>query len=258
LPEHSVRQVAVGGQSICALTEAGQTQCWGTNTSGQLGDATTISRRQPAPIGAKLSLESITAGRAHFCGLDNDGRAYCWGDNRFGQVGDGSRQHRLEPVPVDTKLRFEAIFAGDAHTCGQGSGDTLHCWGRNHRGQLGDGSFEHRLTPTAVDTEISPSAVTLGHSHTCAFDATQGEVWCWGLDVGRPQVVLQVDALSSLESLSRRGGWRSRSDDYLLLVDGKSAGYVLPLSQGSNLLVSPTPIDLSTLPAFAAEKTDEN
>jgi alpha-tubulin suppressor-like RCC1 family protein len=41
-------QVTRGGYHICGLADDGKAYCWGLNSTGQLGDGTTVD--QPAPV----------------------------------------------------------------------------------------------------------------------------------------------------------------------------------------------------------------
>ena len=43
----NVAAIAAGAASACAITTAGATYCWGDNTNGQIGDATTTNRLTP-------------------------------------------------------------------------------------------------------------------------------------------------------------------------------------------------------------------
>jgi alpha-tubulin suppressor-like RCC1 family protein len=45
-----VAAVASGGSHVCALTTAGRLWCWGSNSSGQLGDGTTTDRHAPVAV----------------------------------------------------------------------------------------------------------------------------------------------------------------------------------------------------------------
>jgi alpha-tubulin suppressor-like RCC1 family protein len=49
LPQE-VMAITAGEAHTCALTTAGQVQCWGNNNAGQLGDGTTTSRPTPANV----------------------------------------------------------------------------------------------------------------------------------------------------------------------------------------------------------------
>jgi alpha-tubulin suppressor-like RCC1 family protein len=45
-----VKGVAAGDNHVCALTMGGQVLCWGSNTDGELGDATTTTRARPVRV----------------------------------------------------------------------------------------------------------------------------------------------------------------------------------------------------------------
>ena len=94
--------LSVGAAHACALTGDGQAYCWGENSSGQLGDSTTISRAQPAPVVTQLRFASISAGFEHTCGITTDGFLACWGRNVAGELG-------FETVSVQVTPRFIVI-----------------------------------------------------------------------------------------------------------------------------------------------------
>jgi alpha-tubulin suppressor-like RCC1 family protein len=94
-------RITAGSGFACGVTPFGDGYCWGLNTSGQLGDGTTIDRRSPVLVGGGLKFRSITAGGTHACGLTTSPeRIYCWGSNSRGQLGDGTTTARTLPVRV--------------------------------------------------------------------------------------------------------------------------------------------------------------
>jgi len=93
--------VSAGYEHTCALTQAGEAWCWGSDSNGQLGRGTIGgSSETPAPVSGGFTFVSISAGGAHTCGVIGDGSIYCWGANGSGQLGDGSLTDRTTPTRV--------------------------------------------------------------------------------------------------------------------------------------------------------------
>ncbi|MEM9889276.1 MAG: RCC1 repeat-containing protein [Actinomycetota bacterium] len=190
LPE--VGSVSAGGRHTCALTAAGEIQCWGENGSGQLGDGTTVDRPTPLFVqnsdGERLTgMQAVVAGSSHSCGLASDGGVLCWGNNSSGQLGDGTTT--LAPVPVVVEVDgaplvgVTQIVAGRFHTCALTAG-AVDCWGANFFGQLGDGGTTNTAVPvSSLDRDGTALAgvdeLSAGALHTCAVLAGD-EVACWG------------------------------------------------------------------------------
>jgi alpha-tubulin suppressor-like RCC1 family protein len=97
-----VSKIALGIQYSCALMTAGSVKCWGTNSSGQLGDGTQVDKLVPTVVTGLGSGVSALAGslQGHSCVLASAGTAMCWGRNAEGELGDGSVISRLSPVAV--------------------------------------------------------------------------------------------------------------------------------------------------------------
>lgn len=148
--------VSAGGMFACALTADGHAQCWGLNTSGQLGVDDRRQSTRPVPVGGTVRFVAITAGSAHVCGLAADSTAWCWGSDDSGQLGAGARSGRCRiagqegiapyvdeagrqaseptrcsplPLPVEGGLRYRSLEAGWVHTCGVTTDGTAVCWG---------------------------------------------------------------------------------------------------------------------------------
>lgn len=172
-------QISAGHDYTCAVTADNRAYCWGENTSGQLGDGTTVSRPQPVPVAGGRRFRHIRAGGAHTCAITPFDRAFCWGQNGYGQLGDGTTTQRLEPVRVVGGLLLPKITAGWQHTCAITSGNKAYCWGRNEEGQVGNGSLTSRSRPAAVVGGLSVKQVVAGSDHTCGV-TTLHKGYCWG------------------------------------------------------------------------------
>ncbi len=168
--------------SSCAVRNDGAVECWGSNSRGQLGDGTTISRNLPAEvIGLDDEVVQVDVGTGHTCALLENGGVQCWGNNSSGQLGIGSTENSLEPVDViGLPGEVDMIGSGYKHTCALLKNGDVYCWGRNLDGQLGDGTTDGSNSPRKV-VGISGNVVNLivGADHNCIlFD--DGNLQCWG------------------------------------------------------------------------------
>jgi alpha-tubulin suppressor-like RCC1 family protein len=94
-------ELAAGRDYTCALTRLRKVQCWGGNTSGQLGDGTVITRRLPIVVDTRGNdILGITAGWAHTCAAMSKGGVLCWGSNKYGELGNGTNSDSSVPVEV--------------------------------------------------------------------------------------------------------------------------------------------------------------
>ena len=96
-------KVAVSDDMACALRSDGAVWCWGDNRSGRLGDGTTTSRTEPAPVvGLRAAMDvAVSPGSPevapHVCALHRDESVSCWGGNNLGQLADGTLRDGLTP-----------------------------------------------------------------------------------------------------------------------------------------------------------------
>lgn len=167
--------VSAGGESTCAITTGGKLKCWGSNSVGQLGDGTTLSKNSPVSVDDANNYNKVSVGANNSCGITATGLLKCWGSNDNGRLGIGvaSGGDSLVPVAVDASETYSEILVGYSSSCGLTTQGILKCWGAKFA------IYGYNYSPTAVDSSVAYKSVSVGSSHICAI--TTGNVLkCWG------------------------------------------------------------------------------
>ena len=156
----TVLQVDAGGTHTCVLASDNQAYCWGSNTSGKLGNNSTTTALLPVAVTrtgvlSGKTIRQISAANQHTCAIASDNLAYCWGNNGTGRLGNNSTTSSSVPVAVNTSgvlsgktIRY--IATGNQHSCAIASDNLAYCWGYNGSGRLGNNSTTDSYVPVAV------------------------------------------------------------------------------------------------------------
>jgi len=98
-PLGGIIAISSGLDSNCAITATGTAECWGTNTSGQLGNGNNTNSPTPITVATLAGgVAAIASGDQHTCAATSDGTARCWGANGSGQLANGTTQSSSAPV----------------------------------------------------------------------------------------------------------------------------------------------------------------
>ena len=166
----SYTQIGAGADFSVAQKSDGTLWGWGLNTSGQLGDNTTVNKSTPVQLLTGLSFTSIGTfggGLNQWAAvLRNNNTIYTWGFNTSGQIADSTSVTKSSPTqlgsvglmgsmsyPVQITVgtgSWSQVAAGSSFSLAIRSDNTLWAWGLNNNSQLGINDAVSRSSPTQV------------------------------------------------------------------------------------------------------------
>ena len=155
---------------------------WGYGNSGQLGNATIISRSTPVTTFAGgSSWKQVSGGNVHTAAIKTDGTLWTWGAGGVGRLGTNDVTNRSTPVTTFAGgTNWKQVASGNAHTAAIKTDGTLWTWGWNSNGQLGTNDVTNRSTPvTTFAGGTNWKQVSGGSIYTAAIK-TDGTLWTWG------------------------------------------------------------------------------
>lgn len=153
---------------------------WGSNSCGQIGDATIIFRSSPTQI-AGTTWMRVTAGDCHFAAIKNDGTLWTWGNNDNGQLGNnqqGVNFCRSSPIQVPGSTWIN-LSTGRDHTTAIANVNEAYSWGLNSVGQLGVHDTNPRSSPTLIPGTRCWMKVCAGANHV-VMKSSNNCIWSFG------------------------------------------------------------------------------
>jgi alpha-tubulin suppressor-like RCC1 family protein len=171
-------RVAVGGNHTCIVKVDQNVDCWGDNSSGQVGGSGTDPVTTAQRVDGLSGVSDIAAGNAFTCALKGHD-VYCWGANDSGQLGAAvSASMSGSPVKVSGLSNITSIALGANHACAIDESGNVWCWGSNEHGQLGVSSPTTLPKPMKVSLTEPIVEIAAGWEHTCAV--SEQRTYCWG------------------------------------------------------------------------------
>jgi alpha-tubulin suppressor-like RCC1 family protein len=180
------KQVSAGDRHTAAIKTDGTLWTWGTNYSGQLGNAQVTNRSTPVTTFAGgTNWRQVSCGYRATSAIKTDGTLWTWGSNARLILGNNSTSSASTPVTTfagGTNWRQVSFgrmsFSPAAAIKTDG---TLWTWGYGNSGQLGNSQITNRSTPvtTFAGGTNWKQVSSGGDGHTAAIK-TDGTLWTWG------------------------------------------------------------------------------
>jgi alpha-tubulin suppressor-like RCC1 family protein len=198
-------QISTNSSFSCAIAgsgeSAGRVYCWGTGSSGQIGNGGNSSASVPTSVtmpSGVTSFSQVSTNSSFSCAIassgESAGRVYCWGNGSNGRIGNGGSSNALVPTSVtmpsgvtafnqiSTNTNFSCAIASSGESAGR-----VYCWGSGGNGKIGNGGGSNALVPTSVTMPSGVTAfnqISTNTAFSCAIASSgesAGRVYCWGL-----------------------------------------------------------------------------
>jgi alpha-tubulin suppressor-like RCC1 family protein len=183
-------QLAAGSLHACARMSDGTVWCWGSGSSGQLGNGTTEEQLTPKPVADLSGVTELWAEHNGTCAQAAGGIVSCWGANVSKMLQNSDDAAVLRPKPLDMQ-NLKGVTLGDGSSCVLTDGGDLLCKGANKYANLGNVTDE-TAPIVGVDSNVyvAPAyakqvagllnVISAPTTHYAVRD--DGRVLCWGLD----------------------------------------------------------------------------
>jgi alpha-tubulin suppressor-like RCC1 family protein len=154
----------------CARTLDERGLCWGRNVYGQLGDGSSITREQAAPVAQLSGVIDMSVAEDFSCALTRDDRIACWGFDR----GEALAREDVHMHTVEG-LRASSIAAAGHMTCAVDEAKQLRCWGSESIESIGIAGV---ATPSLVDISGGGEVLAFTSGWESCFLLTNGTLQC--------------------------------------------------------------------------------
>ena len=179
----NVKSVSAGSYHAAAVTKTGDLYTWGSNSGGQLGDGTGVSKYSPTKIISISNVQNVSASYTHTMAVTSSGDVYSSGANGNGQVGNGTNTKQLTLTKISLPEKIQQISASGgsfgAHSAGVSNAGKIYIWGSNGSGQIGDGATAKKATPTIVEELPNHKKIQAARGSTLLL-SDLGDVYVWG------------------------------------------------------------------------------
>ena len=185
------KAIAPNSYHTLALKTDGTLWAWGLNTSGQVGNGSSLEQHVPVQIGTATDWKSIASADTSSIAIKNDGSLWAWGSNG-GCLGNGDLSINSVSVPTivsswqaGTDYDWKSVCSGPSanYFLAIKNNGKLYSFGGLSSG--GYGGLGHGLTDTVssypgqIGTDTNWQSVSVGSNSSFGIK-TDGTLWAWG------------------------------------------------------------------------------
>jgi uncharacterized delta-60 repeat protein len=186
----------------------GSVWVWGLNSSGQLGDGTTINRNTPQRFSPGNDWVGIQVGQFHVTAWRADGTVWVAGEGR----GFSGASPRALTRAVATAQTWLQLSGNGTHFHALREDGTLWAWGRNSEGAFGNGSIVDAAVPTQIGIEnqweqVASAGQNISGNFTLAVKKN-GTLWGTGNNTNSKLGLGDTTTRSSFTQIGTATTWK--------------------------------------------------
>jgi alpha-tubulin suppressor-like RCC1 family protein len=197
-------QIALSGETGCALFANGKVRCWGNNDRGQAGTGLKADgspkgwTHKPSIVKGVKKATYIAMGGNMACAIVAKGKVRCWGSNQNGRFLSASQKYyEAEPKRIPGIKGALSISLDSVRACVRTS-STVQCWGSVSSEPTG--IFTPAGLENSVAIQVSKHGVT--NSGGIFGLSESGEILYYGFNPRRGDQPRAVEGISNATTLS--------------------------------------------------------
>ena len=186
---------------------------WGINSTGRLGNSSTIDRSSPVQtVAGGTNWKCIAIGNSYSAAATKtDGTLWLWGCDINGQLGNNSTITQSSPVQtISATTNWSQASISTIHSAAIKTDGTLWLWGVGTSGQLANNAITNRSSPTqTISATTNWLQVSLGRDSLSAAIKTDGTLWLWGIaGTGQLGNNSTINRSSPTQTVSATTNWK--------------------------------------------------
>lgn len=160
LKNKRILSVSTNKDSTCVVAGDNRAYCWGSDTSGVIGDGGASGGSFNLPVAVDVSgvlssvgLVGMSKGYdSSVCAYSASMKFYCWGVDSYYQLGDATTSDKLSPVEATSinALDTMTLDVGNNGDCLLTTDYSLYCWGQGSSGRIGVGNNNDSASPVEI------------------------------------------------------------------------------------------------------------
>jgi alpha-tubulin suppressor-like RCC1 family protein len=229
----AIQKIVVGSDHMCALMVDGSVDCLGNNSTGELGNGTTVNSTSPVRVYGITNAVDISAGNDFSCAVLADGNVRCWGSGAWGQLGNGQAfagYFSSTPVAASTSGALQ-VTSEKSYSCVKKITGQSACWGVDYSVTTNNSGYTAVENGTAISQSGMPTSAWAARLCTWTAGSYSATTYRCGSNGGAKGIGTQFGLITTPQL-------HPQGSNIIAIAIGGNASYVPTVSDASNSVYS--------------------